>query len=185
MFKGSGMRVSRLLLGLAILTSGGAEASELADISAYMEYSPVFSSSGQPTAEQLKSLKAEGFQRVVYIAFTDQDSAVRAEDRLVKDLGMDYLQVPVDWNAPGNSDFYLFADAMQRASGKRTLLHCQANYRASAFAFLYRVLYDDVPMAVAKRDMNKIWKPNDRWRKLIFDILEENGKSPYCEDCEW
>jgi len=185
MFKGGGMRVNRLLLGLAILTSVGVEASELADIPAYVEYSPVFSSSGQPTAEQLKSLKAEGFQRVVYIAFSDHDNSLPAEDRLVKDLGMDYLQVPVDWNAPGKSDFYLFADAMQRASGKRTLLHCQVNYRASAFAFLYRVLYDDVPVAVAKRDMNRIWKPNDVWRKLIFDILEENGESPRCEGCDW
>ena len=179
------MHVNRLWLGLAILASAGVGAAELADIPAYLEYSPVFSSSGQPTAEQLESLKAEGFERVVYIAFTDQDNSLRAEDRLVKDLGMDYLQVPVDWNAPGKSDFYLFADAMQRESGKRTLLHCQVNYRASAFAFLYRVLYDDVPMAVAKRDMNKIWQPNETWRRLIFDILEENDKSPQCEGCDW
>jgi protein tyrosine phosphatase (PTP) superfamily phosphohydrolase (DUF442 family) len=179
------MQFNRLWIGLAILTSPGVGASGLAEIPAYLEYSPTFSSSGQPTAEQLKSLEAEGFQRIVYIAFTDQDNSLRAEDRLVEDLGMDYLQVPVDWNAPGKSDFYLFADAMQRDPARRTLLHCQVNYRASAFAFLYRVLYDDVPMAEAKRDMNRIWQPNETWRKLIFEILAESGRSPHCEGCNW
>ena len=64
-------------------------------------------------------------------------------------------------------------------------MHCQANYRASAFAFLYRVIYQDVPMATAKADMNAIWEPNETWQALIFDVLEDNGMSPHCEGCAW
>ena len=98
---------------------------------------------------------------------------------------MEYLHIPVDWEAPTASDFYLFAGAMQRSPGKKTLLHCQANYRASAFSFLYRVLYEGVPMATAKRDMDSVWTPNQTWRELIFAVLEENGVSPHCEGCVW
>jgi hypothetical protein len=103
----------------------------------------------------------------------------------VKKLGMDYAQVPVIWDAPTKADFNAFAAVMQSAPEKKTLLHCQANYRATAFAFLYRVLYLDVPLAEAKSDMNTIWKPDGVWRDLIFEVLENNGISPQCEGCDW
>jgi hypothetical protein len=74
---------------------------------------------------------------------------------------------------------------MQRDPGKKTLLHCQVNYRASAFSFLYRVLYRDVPVQQAKSDMNTVWQPNETWRDLIFTILKENGKSAACDTCDW
>jgi hypothetical protein len=74
---------------------------------------------------------------------------------------------------------------MQRDPGKKTLLHCQANFRASAFGFLYRVLHEGVPIAEAKAEMNAVWEPNETWRQLIFDVLAANGVSPNCEGCEW
>jgi hypothetical protein len=79
----------------------------------------------------------------------------------------------------------MFAGAMSLTPERKTLLHCQVNYRASAFSFLYRVLYEDVPVAVAKADMNTVWQPNETWQKLIFEILEENGESPHCDGCSW
>lgn len=179
------MRFNGIFPCLVVFAATAASAAELGGIPAYVEYSPTFSSSGQPTAAQLQLLKEEGFQRIVYIAYTDHEKSLPAEDRLVKDLGMDYLHVPVGWNAPAKSDFYLFAGAIQKEPSKRTLLHCQVNYRASAFAFLYRVVYDHVPISEAKRDMNRIWKPNETWRKLMFDVLEENGMSPDCDGCDW
>jgi protein tyrosine phosphatase (PTP) superfamily phosphohydrolase (DUF442 family) len=160
-------------------------AAELSEIRNYREYSPTFSSSGQPSQEQLEAVKEAGFERVIYIAFSNSRGALAGEDAVVKELGMDYLHVPVIWDAPTRSDFYTFAAAMQREPGKKTLLHCAANYRASAFAFLYRVIYEDTPVAQAKADMNDVWQPNETWRQLIFDVLEENGVSPLCEGCDW
>jgi protein tyrosine phosphatase (PTP) superfamily phosphohydrolase (DUF442 family) len=174
-------------MALAIFPSMGniALAAELSEIRNYIEYSPSFSSAGQPSNEQLELLEAEGFERVAYIAFSNSDGAIADEDAIVKKLGMDYIQVPVTWDAPTKSDFYAFAGAMQREPGKRTLLHCQANFRASAFSLLYRVLYDNVSLADAKADMNTIWQPNAVWKKLIFAVLEDNEISPDCEGCDW
>ena len=92
-------------------------ASEPGDIVNYREYSETLSSSGQPDAEQLGILRASGFERVVNIAFSDHDNSPPHEDRLVKDLGMDYVHVPVVWDAPAKSDFYAFAGALQRVPG--------------------------------------------------------------------
>jgi protein tyrosine phosphatase (PTP) superfamily phosphohydrolase (DUF442 family) len=158
---------------------------DVSEIVNFRDYSDLLSSSGQPNAGQLEAVSDAGFERVVFLAFSDHEHSLQHEDRIVKGLGMEYAQIPVDWEAPQTSDFYMFAGLMQRAPQKKTLVHCQVNFRASTFSFLYRVLYEDIPLAAAKEDMNSVWVPNATWRKLIFDVLEENGVSPDCDDCLW
>jgi len=170
---------------LVILFLAMSAQADVTEISNYRNYSEAFASSGQPSETQLEELAEAGFQRIVYIAYSDQEKSLKNEDRLVKKLGMEYVHIPVEWSMPTKSDFYMFAGAMQRSPGKKTLLHCQVNYRASAFGFLYRVLYDDVPVAAAKKDMNSVWTPNETWRELIFQVLEENDVSPNCDSCDW
>ena len=160
-------------------------ADALTDIINYREYSPMLSSSGQPTADQLTAVSEAGFERVVFLAFSDHEASVANEDRIVKELGMEYAHIPVNWEAPTASDFYMFAGLMQRAPAKKTLVHCQVNFRASAFSFLYRVIVGDVPIDEAKDAMNTVWVPNENWRDLIFEVLEDNGISPQCETCLW
>jgi protein tyrosine phosphatase (PTP) superfamily phosphohydrolase (DUF442 family) len=157
----------------------------VSDISNFREYSEQFASSGQPTKLQLQEIKDAGFERIVYIAFTSSGKAYDDEDERVKELGMDYIQIPVDWEKPTRSDFYAFAGVMQTGPTQKTLLHCQVNFRASAFSFLYRVVFDGVSVAEAKADMNSVWEPNETWVKLIFDVLEENDISPHCDGCDW
>ncbi len=158
---------------------------DLAEITNFRQYSATFASAGQPTAEQLQSVADAGFERVVYIAFTNNQNALPDEDQIVKGLGMEYMQVPVDFSNPLPDDFYAFADSMQRNTGKKTLLHCQVNARATAFSFLYRVIYEDVSIADAKADMNTVWQPNEVWRDFIFEVMDQNNLDPNCDDCDW
>ena len=178
------MRIMAILLALSV-SSASLVAEELSDIPNFREYSPSFASSGQPTEQQLKLLKSAGYERIIYIAFSIHDSALAKEDLIVRELGMDYVQIPVIWDKPSVTDFYAFADVMRRYPDKKSLLHCQINFRASAFSFLYRVLYQEVPIDVAKTDMNTVWVPNNTWRAFIFSVLEENGMSAQCDACIW
>ena len=157
----------------------------LQEITNFRQYSSTFASAGQPSREQFQVLKDQGFERIVYIAFTNNRNAVPDEDLVVKGLDMEYMQIPVDFSNPLPSEFYAFADSMQRNQGQKTLLHCQVNARATAFSFLYRVIYQDVPVAQAKEDMNSVWQPNEVWRDFIFEVLAQNDKSPDCPGCDW
>ncbi len=170
---------------LLVIASLNLAAGEVQDIDNYRQYSPSFSSSGQPTAEQLKAVSEAGFKRVIYLAFTDNKSAIVAEDRVVKSLGMDYLHIPVDFEQPTLEDFEDFAAVLKRHKNIRTLLHCQVNMRASTFSFLYRVIYDDVPMVVAKNDLDSIWQPDRVWYQFIVAVLTKHGLSPECDGCDW
>ena len=157
----------------------------LAEITNFRQYSATFASAGQPTREQFQSIADNGFERVVYIAFTNNQNALPDADLVVKGLGMEYMQIPVDFNDPRPSEYYAFADSMARNEGRKTLLHCQVNARATAFSFLYRVLNEDIPIADAKADMNTVWQPNETWRDFIFEVLDQNGINPNCETCDW
>jgi len=176
---------ARLIPAFVLLVSASAWAQSVEDIPNYIEYSPDFASAGQPSEAELALARDAGFERVVYIAFSTDRNALEGEDRNVRDLGMDYVQIPVVWDAPTRQDYESFAAVMAQGPATKTLLHCQVNMRASAFAFLYRVVEQGVPVAAAKADMNRIWEPNETWRNLIFGVLDANGISPDCETCDW
>jgi len=181
------MKPVTALLSLVILLASGKllAGNNLADIGNYREYSPQFSSSGQPSAEQLKVVAEAGFDRVIYLAFSDNQTAIETEDRVVKSLGMDYVHIPVDFDKPTLQDFEDFAAVLNRDKQERTLLHCQINLRASSFSFLYRVIYGGVPMAQAKQDLDAIWVPDEVWYKFIVSTLKQHGLSHQCPDCDW
>jgi len=176
-----------LLLGLLSSAALAVEepVAELAAITNFRQYSDSFASAGQPTREQFQALKDQGFERIVYIAFTNNPNALADEDQVVKGLGMEYMHVPVDFSNPLPDDFYAFADSMERNTDKKTLLHCQVNARATAFSFLYRVIYQDVPLAEAKADMNTVWQPNEVWRDFVFEVLAQHDIDPQCDSCDW
>jgi protein tyrosine phosphatase (PTP) superfamily phosphohydrolase (DUF442 family) len=174
------------LMGVLLLVASvHVSAAEVSEIDNYRQYSANFSSSGQPSAEQLRALSEAGFKRVIYLAFTDNKTAIESEDRVVKSLGMDYLHIPVDFERPTIEDFEDFAAVLNRDKSIRTLLHCQINLRASAFSFLYRVIYDGVPVSVAKSDLDAIWQPDRVWYQFVVEVMEAHGLSPLCEDCDW
>lgn len=165
--------------------AGHAAADELAEITNYREYSATLSSSGQPSAEQLEAIEDAGFGRVVFLALTDSNGSIANEDSLVETLGMEFVHVPVVWESPTLADFKSFAGAMQAEPDTRTLVHCQVNFRASTFSFLYRVLFEDAPMGEAKEDLNSVWVPSETWQEFIFNVLDEYGRSPDCDTCLW
>ena len=168
-----------------LIISNLATAAGANEISNYRQYSPQFSSSGQPTTKQLEAIAEEGFKRVIYLAFSDNHTAIENEDRVVKKLGMDYAHIPVDFDKPTVEDFEDFSAIMNRDKNIRTLLHCQINLRASAFSFLYRVIYADVSMARAKEDLDAIWQPDKVWYRFIVAVLAQHGMSQECDECDW
>jgi len=178
--------VYKKLLGVvALVACTVAIAADLSDASNYRQYSELLSSSGQPSHEQLEQAAAEGFARVVYLAFTDNDTAIEHEDRAVKKLGMDYVHIPVDFQNPTLEDFRAFATAMRPDNPVKTLVHCQVNFRASTFSFLYRVIYLDVPVLVAKEDLDGVWSANETWFRFLRATLSEYDMTHACAGCDW
>jgi protein tyrosine phosphatase (PTP) superfamily phosphohydrolase (DUF442 family) len=129
---------------------------------------------GQPTEAQLRQVHEAGFDTVINLALPTSDNALPNEGSIVTALGMTYVHIPVNFKSPASQDFRSFSRVMQALDGHRVFVHCAANMRVSAFMYLYRVMFKDVPASEARQDLNAIWQPDDVWSKFIEQQLEGN-----------
>ena len=146
------------------------------DIYNYLYYNELLSSSGMPTAEQMKSVAEVGVQVVINLAPHDVPNAIPDEAGLVNSLGMQYLNVPVNWNTPTKEGLDIFMDAMDANQGKKILVHCEANFRASAFISIYRILRQGWKENDALEVMHTIWDEEAYpvWKIFIEDTLKRS-----------
>ncbi len=181
------MKLRLLFVSLVwlFLVDAPAAAGEVESAPNYREYSALLSSSGQPDAEQLADAAQRGFERVVYLSFDGDSTALDDEDSVVIETGMRFIQLPVDWHAPKVDDFRHFAGIMQAQPDAKTLVHCQVNFRASTFTFLYRVAILGEPLDAAKADLDSVWNPNETWFRFLRDTLEAYDLSYECAGCDW
>lgn len=145
------------------------------DIYNYQFLNENLSSSGMPTAEQMKEVAEAGTQVVINLAPAIVKDALPNEDSLVKSLGMEYVHIPVEWNKPTKQNLEDFFAAMNEHQGEKVLVHCQANYRASSFVMLYRVLKLGWKKDEAIPVMEKMWNPEDFpvWQNFIDENLPD------------
>ncbi len=116
--------------------------------------------SGQPTAQALRDLHAQGVTTVVNLR-TPEEMSKRVpfdEAALVKELGMEYVYIPMRGTAEfpySPAAVKSFAAAMTSAKGK-VLLHCTIAWRASHLWAAYLIQYRDVPVAMALQQARMI-----------------------------
>ena len=158
---------------------------EITEAPNYRAYNDTFSSAGQPDAEQLANAAESGVERVIYLSFAGDSTALAGEDGIVIENGMRYVQLPVDWNAPKVEDFRTFAAIMQAEPTAKTLVHCQVNFRASTFSFLYRVAILGESIPDAKPALDSVWNPNETWFRFIRDTLDSYDIPAQCDACDW
>jgi protein tyrosine phosphatase (PTP) superfamily phosphohydrolase (DUF442 family) len=146
------------------------------DIYNYLFYHEKLSSSGMPTAEQMKSVAAAGVQMVINLAPHDVHDAIPNEPELVNSLGMEYINIPVNWGTPTKDGLNIFMDAMDANPDKIIHVHCEANFRASGFVLIYRVLRLAWKAEDAFAVMHTIWDDDAYpvWKMFIEDAIQRS-----------
>jgi protein tyrosine phosphatase (PTP) superfamily phosphohydrolase (DUF442 family) len=169
--------MARLILLLLLLLAPAAHAVELAPPPNLIEISPQLTTSGQPSAAWLSTLKAQGYDAVIYLAPSNVSDAVRDEPQLLAAQGVELHHLPIAFGTPKDSDYEVFATLLQRLAGerKKVLVHCQVNMRASTLVFLYRVIVDRVPPEQAYEAVSRVWAPQGPWRSLMLGQLRRHG----------
>jgi protein tyrosine phosphatase (PTP) superfamily phosphohydrolase (DUF442 family) len=133
------------------------------------------STAGQPNEEQIRAAAAEGFTRVINLATINPRYSLPDEEGLVRSVGMTYHHIPVDWDRPTDADFDAFERVMESVGGDKTLIHCAANFRVTAFYSLYAMKHLGWSQARAEEFRSSIWRGHDHpvWQEFI----ERNSKS--------
>jgi uncharacterized protein (TIGR01244 family) len=145
---------------------------ELQELYNYRKVSDLISTAGQPTEEQLKAVAAAGFKVVINLATIHPEHSLPDEAGLVRSLGMQYYHLPVDWGNPTQQDFASFEKLVARHAGDKTLIHCAANFRVTAFYSLYAMKQLGWSEAQAEALRMSVWQGSDYpiWEKFIRDM---------------
>ena len=134
----------------------------------YLRVNDSLITGGQPTAAQLQSAAEEGFVTVINLDTLNSRDALEDEAGLVRSLGMAYYQIPVEWDHPTEEDFAAFERVVKATCGK-TLIHCVANLRVTAFYALYALKNLGWSEAQADALMDLMWRGSAEpvWEEFI------------------
>ena len=144
----------------------------------YLQITDTIATSGQPTADQFADIAAAGYELVVNLAMTDSSNALADEGSVATRLGLDYVHIPVVWEAPAQRDLERFMAVMDRNRDRNVFVHCVLNMRVSVFVFLYQVIRQGLDVEVARQPMEKIWEPNPIWKAFMHQSLARYGFEP-------
>ena len=143
------------------------------DIYNFIAIDDATATAGQPSEAQFRAAREAGYEVVVNLAPDGLDTSLPDERELLGSLGFHYHHIPVPWNAPDLDHLDRFIAAMDAAAGRRTLVHCQANYRVTAFYALYASQRLGWSEAQADALIDRIWKSrpdfemDDVWKSFI------------------
>jgi protein tyrosine phosphatase (PTP) superfamily phosphohydrolase (DUF442 family) len=137
--------------------------------------SPRLVTAGQPDRGALASLASRGFTADIYLAPPSVSDAVHDEAGIVERQGITYVNIPINFQHPTEADFAAFSSAMQKFEGRKVLVHCQLNMRASSMVFLYRVIVGREDPEQAYAAVTRVWVPNRPWKAFIMRLLRKNN----------
>lgn len=142
------------------------------DIYNYRRVNDHLITGGQPSEDQLRAAATEGITTVINLATISPRYSLPDEAGLVRALGMAYHHIPVEWEHPTASDFAAFEQVMDAVGEEKTLLHCAANFRVTAFYSLYALKRLGWTEAEAETFRASIWHGSDYpvWEDFIQQI---------------
>ncbi|HSC85869.1 MAG TPA: protein tyrosine phosphatase family protein [Polyangiaceae bacterium] len=132
--------------------------------------------SGQPTVAQLSEIAAAGYEVIINLSLHDDPRYSLPDERgSVLSLGLEYVHIPVVFQAPDEGELLAFFAAMEASEGKRIWVHCAANMRVSAFLGLFRVIRQGWAHERAFELLRGLWEPDEVWSAFIGRMLEKHA----------
>jgi uncharacterized protein (TIGR01244 family) len=144
----------------------------------YRKVNDQFITAGQPTEDHMRAAAAEGFRTVINLAPIDPRYSLDDELGLAQSLGMTYHHIPVAWDNPTVDDFAAFEQVMNQLPAAKTLIHCAANFRVTAFYSLYALKHLGWSTTQADEFRASIWQGSDYpvWEAFIGDMKAQIAK---------
>lgn len=143
----------------------------------YIKINELISTAGQPTVEQFKTIQENDFDVVINLALCSSTNAIENEDKIVSELGMTYIHIPVDFENPKLSDVKQFLNILQSLGSNKVFVHCSMNYRVTAFMYIFHKYILKTPFDNIDLSMFEQWGPNEIWQSIIKVDIDEVKKA--------
>lgn len=143
----------------------------MSEIYNFKQVSDLLACAGQPREGQLQSIADNGYKVVINLGLADGKYALADEAASVAKLGLAYHHLPIIFDDPQLSELVDFIKLMNEHSHQKTLVHCAANYRASAFTGLYLFSADSLNQYEMQQFIEDVWQPDGIWQQFIDDAV--------------
>jgi protein tyrosine phosphatase (PTP) superfamily phosphohydrolase (DUF442 family) len=138
----------------------------------FHQVSGTLACAGQPREGQLASIAEDGYKVIINLGLADGKYALADEAASVKALGLTYYHIPIQFDNPQLGELQAFIADMQQHNGEKILVHCAANYRASAFTGLYLFAEGKLNEEAMQEFIEQVWQPDTVWQQFIEDSVE-------------
>jgi protein tyrosine phosphatase (PTP) superfamily phosphohydrolase (DUF442 family) len=142
------------------------------EIEAFLPISQTIATSGQPTKEQFSNIASTGYSLIINLATPVSTNWNPQEKTIVQSLGMEYIDIPIDWDNPTLNDFESLANLLDENSDRKIWVHCAKNMRVSAMIYLYHRLRKGYTEEASRRYLEQIWQPNQIWKNFMEATIE-------------
>ena len=133
----------------------------------FHKVSDLLACAGQPREGQLAGIVDDGYRVVINLGLADGSYALKDEAASITKSGITYHHIPVLFDGPQLEELKLFIELLNKYQEDKVLVHCAANYRASAFVGLYLFSIRQVDETEMEDFVEQIWKPNQIWREFM------------------
>ena len=141
----------------------------------FVQLTDLIGCAGQPTETQFALIAENGYQHVINLAMPNHADALTNEAELVTSLNMNYLHLPVAFDAPKPEQVRYFCHFMSALAEDKVFVHCIMNYRSSAFLYHYLTKMADYDEESAISPILRKWKPDPAWQKVLMWTREDIG----------
>ncbi len=145
----------------------------------FRRFDKLLTTSGQPSEEQLGLLRGDGVETIINLGLHSHERALPDEAASCDALEIQYIHIPVAFDAPTDEDFERFSAAMDRNMGKRVHVHCIVNARVTAFMYRRAANSASPQEEKARKIMDSVWRPGGVWARFIGSGERVAAESEY------
>jgi protein tyrosine phosphatase (PTP) superfamily phosphohydrolase (DUF442 family) len=138
---------------------------------------PTVISGGQPTAEQLRALKAAGGEIVLDLRDPMEPRPVD-EGALVRELGMEYVNIPVRAGSLDDATLERILAALRQAGSRTVFFHCGSGSRVGGALIPYFILDQGMEEQDAVDQAMRVGLRSAEYLEWGLDYARRNQNSP-------
>jgi|SRR5215475_9244882 len=164
-----------LLFAVAAVSVPQEPTKEASSIKNFLRVNEEICTGGQPTMAELEKLKQEGVRAIINLRRPTEHNA-EEEAAKASELGLRYVNIPVDSSAPQDVQVEDFLKATDNPANRPAFIHCASASRVGAFWMARRVLRDGWSTERAEDEAKKIGMHTPKLREFILDYIRRHQK---------
>lgn len=136
--------------------------------------------SGQPSETQLALLRDDKVEVIVNLGLHSHEKALPDEAASCASLGLEYIHIPVAFDAPTEKDYQDFCEALDVHQNKRLHIHCIVNARVTAFFYRYGLETGLLAADEAAALLESVWRPGGVWAEFLKNEERQAQDHEFC-----